>query len=260
MKKIFLLTCITVIIFSACKKKDYEAAPNGNSLVMAYPATKFFNLASSGLNYFDAALLNLDLSKTTDTISVSANIGNPSGSDMSVTIGLDQNAFNTYLANKNNKQYALMPSAYYKIPATNATIKAGQTTVLFKIAVYPSLFDISQTGYLLPVSIMGNTGYEVNNNMKTAYFHVEKDPTPPFSRAGWTITDFDSQESSGEGPNNGRAVFVLDNNNATFWHSQWQNAQPVLPHSVTIDMSATQVMHGVWFIPRSGAKIGRAHV
>lgn len=39
-------------------------------------------------------------------------------------------------------------------------------------------------------------------------------------RSGWSVHSFDSEESNGEGPNNGRAVHAIDNNNNTFWHTR----------------------------------------
>jgi hypothetical protein len=44
------------------------------------------------------------------------------------------------------------------------------------------------------------------------------------------VRAFDSQEMAGE---NGRAVNVLDANNATFWHTQWSGAAPPHPHTPT---------------------------
>ena len=58
------------------------------------------------------------------------------------------------------------------------------------------------------------------------------------------IVDFSSEEASGEGPNNGKAIFLLDNNINSFWHSQWQNGSAGPPHHITVDMGEVKEMHG----------------
>ena len=54
-------------------------------------------------------------------------------------------------------------------------------------------------------------------------------------RTGWTITA-SSEELSGEGEVNGRAAAVLDGDINTFWHSQWEGAEPPYPHWLLVDM------------------------
>jgi hypothetical protein len=101
----------------------------------------------------------------------------------------------------------------------------------------------------------------VNETLRTTFFVVKAQPDlknyPFYDRTGWQVIDFSSQEATGEGPNNGRAVFILDNNTATFWHSQWQNGSPGPPHYVTIDMGIQKTIHGLSFIGRQGDYNGR---
>jgi len=175
MKKILMIICGAIIFLNSCKKTVNETVAGSNTLLLAYPSGTIFNTLSSGLNYFNNSLLTFKLTDAIDTLNVSANIGIPASKDLTVTIGVDQNAFAAYNANTSNTvKYAAMPTTYYTIAINSVTIKAGQTNAVFKIAFYPSLFDNSQTGYLLPLSITNDPGYAVNSSMKTVYFHINQ--------------------------------------------------------------------------------------
>ncbi|WP_184548134.1 BT_3987 domain-containing protein [Mucilaginibacter sp. FT3.2] len=252
MKKILMIICGAIIFLNSCKKAVNDTVPGGNTLLLAYPAGTNYNTLSSGLNYFDNGLMNLDK----DTILVSANIARPLSKDLVVTIATDQTAFTNYNNNTaNHTKYTLMPQTYYSIVNNTATITAGQTAVVFKIAINASQFDISQTGYMLPVTITNAAGQSINNNMKTVYLHIEKDPFPPYPRNNWLVTGFSSQEAVGEGPNNGHVIQVIDNDPSTFWHSQWMNpplSATTPPHWFSFDMAAQNVIHGVMFLTTQG--------
>lgn len=74
----------------------------------------------------------------------------------------------------------------------------------------------------------------------------------------WTITDFDSQEPTGETAPNGLATSVIDGNINTFWHSQWSAASPSYPHYITFDMLKKLTFNGLYFIgryPNSGQRV-----
>ncbi|WP_186757449.1 DUF3472 domain-containing protein [Echinicola salinicaeni] len=58
----------------------------------------------------------------------------------------------------------------------------------------------------------------------------------PMDKSSWSVIDFSSEETSGEGADNGRAEDVIDDNPATFWHSQWAGAQPDYPHFLSLDL------------------------
>ncbi len=85
---------------------------------------------------------------------------------------------------------------------------------------------------------------------------IKGDPFPPFDRTGWTIMAFSDQEATGEGANNGRAVFAFDNTTGTFWHSRWSAPEAPYPHWVSIDMGASNVIRGVYLLPRTGNATG----
>ncbi|GIM89382.1 hypothetical protein Ato02nite_011750 [Paractinoplanes toevensis] len=69
---------------------------------------------------------------------------------------------------------------------------------------------------------------------------------PALPRTGWTVAA-DSQETVGE---NAPATNAIDGNTATIWHTQWQDAEPGLPHTFTIDMHAAFQVSGFTYLPR----------
>ena len=177
MKKILIITGFTICLFAACKKKDSDTVPGSKAMVLAYPAAASFNNASSGLNFYDNQVLNLNLADIADTVTLSANIGTASNKALTVSIGVDAAAFSAFDAAPLEKvKYAPMPDSTYSIVNKTATVPAGQTAALFKIAFKPSLINISDTGYLLPITITNSSGYALNNGLKTAYLHINRNP------------------------------------------------------------------------------------
>lgn len=65
------------------------------------------------------------------------------------------------------------------------------------------------------------------------------------NRDNWSVHSFDTEESNGEGPNNGRASDCIDGNINTFWHTRWQNYTSEFPHFIAIDMGETYPINGI---------------
>ncbi len=61
--------------------------------------------------------------------------------------------------------------------------------------------------------------------------------------SGWTATASDQSSSN-------PASYAIDGNRATFWHSNYTPPATPLPHSITIDMRATNYVSGVTYLPR----------
>ncbi len=74
------------------------------------------------------------------------------------------------------------------------------------------------------------------------------------SGATLDLYDVDSEELVGE---DGSAVNAIDNNPATFWHTQWQAANPVHPHHITLKLDGAQVLRGIDYLPRQNNENGR---
>ncbi|MDO6429617.1 DUF1735 domain-containing protein [Flavitalea sp. BT771] len=177
--------------------------------------------------------------------------------DIPVTFTVDASLVDTFNIS-HNTNYTLLPSKSYKMSELNGVIKKGQlATEPLKISITlkgDSAPDISKA-YILPVTIT-KSAVQVNENLRTAYFIINIIPTY-FDRSSWQIIDFSSQESVGEGANNGRAIFALDGNINTYWHSQWKDAAPGPPHYFTIDMGETRSILGGAFVDRQNASNGR---
>ncbi|HSU22019.1 MAG TPA: discoidin domain-containing protein [Variovorax sp.] len=67
-------------------------------------------------------------------------------------------------------------------------------------------------------------------------------------RAGWKLTA-DSEERIGE---NAAIANAVDGDPNTFWHTQYTPTSTDIPHSVVVDMGATQRLGGLRYLPRPG--------
>lgn len=254
MKKIiFCLASFTFLLTMGCYK-TVDTMNSSTDLVMSFPARVDYNTVSSGLDYWNKGVLNFsDMGKASEKVKLSLNLPKAHSKSIDVTLGPDASAVDSYNADPLfGTQYALMPQEYYAISSNLVTIEPGTTDATFEVEFYPAKMDISQTGYLLPLSITNASGVKVHQSMKTVYFHIEKDPFPPLGRDNWTVVDFNSQEENGEGPNNGRVVHLFDGNPNTFWHTQWQGGQPGPPHWFIVDMHESHSLNGFLILDRQG--------
>lgn len=193
----------------------------------------------------------LTLSDEPQTVVYGANAGGQDFPTKAINVKFEVNA--TLVASynaANQSNYEMLPAQSYSMGDLDAVIPSGQNaTAPLKFSVStdgPNAIEMFKT-YLLPISI-ASSDYAINPNLKTTYFLISTQPNladyPDFSRSNWEIADFSSEEAAGEGPDNGKAIFLLDNNINTFWHSQWQGANPGPPHYITVDMGETKEMHG----------------
>jgi hypothetical protein len=207
---------------------------------------------------------SLKISDTAQEIIYSASCGGQDypTSDIKVNFAVSNELVDSF--NKaNGTNYAVMPDKSYDLSTLSAVIAKGTlSTGPLKIFVktngpgaIPFLKD-----YLLPVSIRDATE-KINTKLTTTFFKVRAQPQlsdyPAYNRTGWKIIAFSSQEANGEGPDNGRAEFVLDNQPATYWHTQWQGTSPGPPHFLVVDMGETKTLHGLSFLDRQSDNAGK---
>jgi beta-galactosidase len=64
----------------------------------------------------------------------------------------------------------------------------------------------------------------------------------------------DSEEVEGD---DGKADNVFDLQSTTFWHTQWDGAQPVHPHQLVLDLGSVQTITGIRYLPRQESANGR---
>ena len=67
------------------------------------------------------------------------------------------------------------------------------------------------------------------------------------SHAGWSLISTDSEETAGE---DGHASNAFDDSTSTFWHTEWQGAQPRPPHEIVIDLGASYSLSSMSYTPR----------
>ena len=74
-----------------------------------------------------------------------------------------------------------------------------------------------------------------------------------------TVTDVDSEETTGEPAPNGPAAAAIDGDPATYWHTQWSTAQPGFPHHISLAVKGarTCTLEGFEYTARNAAN-GRA--
>jgi beta-galactosidase len=73
-------------------------------------------------------------------------------------------------------------------------------------------------------------------------------------RDAWKVAYADSEEVEGD---DGRADNVFDLQPTTFWHTQWEAAQPGHPHQFVLDLGSEQSVAGLRYLPRQNSPNGR---
>ena len=61
------------------------------------------------------------------------------------------------------------------------------------------------------------------------------------------VVKVDSEEKSGE---DARGANAVDGDTNTFWHTQWQDANPECPHEIIIKLSEPATIKGFTYLPR----------
>jgi beta-galactosidase len=73
-------------------------------------------------------------------------------------------------------------------------------------------------------------------------------------RDKWKVLYADSEELGGD---DGNAANVFDLQSTSFWHTQWQGAQPSHPHLLILDLGSIQKIAGMEILPRQDSPNGR---
>ena len=209
----------------------------------------------------------LPVSDTAQTIIYGANYGGQDypSQDVPVDFAINPAMVDSFNL-KNNTKYKALPAGSYSFKQTSAIIQKGT------LATQPLACTVSTGGpngidvltdYLLPITLVASkSNIPVNEELRTTYFLIRSQPNiddyPDYSRTGWTIAGFSSEEpAEAQWGNGGQALHTLDDNTATFWHSQWQGASPGPPHYIIVNMGATKTLHGLWFIDRQSDNDGK---
>lgn len=183
-------------------------------------------------------------------------IPNNSGitNDIRIVLEKDLSKLDEYNS-KNNTSYPILPDGSYSFPA-EVTIKAGS----YVSDDIPLSFDVKGKieafkYYMLPVSIKTVDGASADNTHQTIYFlltaSLDASDMVFLNRSDWQVIDASSEELTGEGANNGRAIHAFDGLSSTFWHTQWQGSEPMPPHHITVDMGKEIELQGFSYLTRN---------
>lgn len=261
MNKLFLYTFLVAMMATgaACKKDTAFSKKDGDVRVYMSQA---ISGAFTDITVNRRAPLQSDSAYAFDVNAFFAGAGYSSAPrDINVLFALDYtkwDSINTARVNAGQPAFEKIPDNIFSFKTSQAVIKKG-ATISDNISFTINAKQIQEGhNYMIPVRLESADGFAINNAKAVTYFVVKVTPPiyPEINRSGWAILHVDSEEASGEGPNNGRAIFALDGLLNTFWHTQWDGGEPPLPHHIAIDMKTTQTLSGLYLTARQNAPNG----
>ncbi|MFT3902401.1 MAG: DUF1735 domain-containing protein [Niabella sp.] len=190
----------------------------GKSVVIINPQTHLpkFNIESpqtKSVNYNKGEQIVLDFD-----IPVALDIDD-NATDVNLEMEIDQDYIDRY--NQEHGEDYIIPESNMFSFVNTATLKVGEKQISFNVKIFQQYLE---KNYMLPIRIKSSSKYAVNQEQ---YYVIQLNALAQLlPRTNWSIAGFSSQEANGEGPNNGRAIFAIDGNNSTFWHSQWAGSKP----------------------------------
>lgn len=232
MKKISIITILSGLLLTGCLKDD----PNVD---FSHPSTvvQFIN---AGLGYFssDALLFKSD----TLTVPITVNLAsvNPLNKDITVSISVDDAAFNTYNGTSTTK-YVKMADSSYSLPKKTVTIPAGKRIDTLYISFYKHTFDPSKS-YLLPISITDASGITIASNFQTHYFHVIGNPIAGTYEQYWSR--WNAADSLGGAASPNLVAYKEDEGTVTF--------SPIDPTSIEVTSLVTGDVDSLYFTNNNG--------
>ena len=127
------------------------------------------------------------------------------------------------------------------VPPVTARVKAGtfpQTTQAQDV-----MLGARRSRYVCLEAVSSQNGRPFASVAELYLLDAQGQPLP---RAGWKVAYVDSEE-----PGSGDvALNAIDGNPDTKWHSQWQTAQPELPHRLALDLGRPTTFFGFRYLPR----------
>lgn len=242
------------LLFAACENPvdDNYNVDNPDAYTLVYTINAVSDASKSSLSF--------PLERDT-TFKVFANLSSLKNSDEDIHVKFRVAADLTEAYNERNQtSYVAMPEACYTINRLEAVIAKGSyTSTPVEITFHSQAFD-GVGVFLLPLQIESVTPeIPVSPTLNTAYLRINgtytTNPFPLLDRSQWTIAAFSTEEQeSKEGfEYNGEVISILDDNNDTYWGTQWRTAKPGPPHWVTVDMGKTEQVHGIRIRGRADA-------
>ncbi|RPD39838.1 discoidin domain-containing protein [Chitinophaga barathri] len=259
MKKILLYTLLAGIGAAGCKKESAFSENDGDVRIYMSQA---INGAFTDITVNRRAPLQSDTAYAFDLNAFFAGSGFASAPrDINVSFDVDYSkwdSINTSRTNAGLPAFERIPDNIFEFAKGGTVIKKGN--VISDNIAFTINAKLIEEGhnYMIPVRLTSAEDFTVTSGQAITYFVVKVTPPvyPEINRSAWTIFDVDSEEASGEGPNNGRAIFALDGLLNTFWHTQWDGGEPPLPHHIAVDMHATNTLSGLYLTARQNAPNG----
>lgn len=244
MKQLTLYYICTAFIlagaFTACKK---EADGSTTVYMPAGTKTVYTNFDQTDTVLFTASLVGADYA------TVAAHASN----DITVNFTVNTSLIDIF-NQENGTSYTLLPADNYTIESSGIIEKGKNETTGLKLVIKNGDQLAPFSSYLLPVSISEVSGGQASKWQTTTYYVITRSPAledlPVLDRSGWTIAGYSTQEPA-EGNGNGLATAAIDENWDSYWQSQWAGNEPSPPHFITIDMGASQSIHGVSIVDRA---------
>lgn len=156
---------------------------------------------------------------------------------------------------RNNLYYSILPEQYYT--GENVVEIAPQKTQS-ELSYTLDVNSLPAGNYAFPIQINGITSSLDGNVTDNINFDGVSSKLFLFSKkgnkipkTGWTIVSTTTEETTGEGPANGRAIHLIDDKLNTFWHSKWQGGSTALPYEIIIDMGQEHDISQLEVVPRN---------
>lgn len=193
----------------------------------------------------------IELADTTFKFGISSNQNAEGNVDAAIEVDLSLvSSFNT----ANQSTYLSMVDGSYLLSGNKLTISDGEAeSESLSLTIKPEGKLERGKSYLLPVKIKEMNGNgRVNELFGVNYFVITINKAKEvvlkeIDRSGWKI-ECSSEELKGEGAGQGKAIYLLDNNIYTFWHSQYLPTAAVYPHWLTVDMNTEQSVRAFWIV------------
>lgn len=141
------LAAVLLLSVAACDNKDYSnASPFDNVVYLDVAQQK------------DVASFTFNRLIETGQQTIAAQLSQPTGSNVNVSIKVDPNLVSTYNA-RMETNYTLLDPKYYSLSTEQAVIPQGKTTSAPVTIDFAALTELTiDAGYLLPVTISQATG------------------------------------------------------------------------------------------------------
>lgn len=193
----------------------------------------------------------IELADTTFKFGITSD-GNAEG-DIDATIEADLSLVSSFNST-NQTEYLPMVDGSFTISGSVLTIPdGGVKSDSLLLTIKPEGKLEREKSYLLPVKITAINGngtvkelYEINYFVITIN-KAKEVVLADINRSSWEI-ECSSEEVQGEGDGQGKAIYLLDNNIYTFWHSQYLPAATEYPHWLTVDMNKEQSIRAFWIV------------